>query len=160
MMMGTSDTTYAAPGITSAASAAAQQGTTKFTTTDAGGHLATTAYGPDDIANLNNQVTNINNNVNTLSANVAGLWQNVAALQGSVQRGYEGSAVAMATTGGYLPENKKFAVTANWGTFRGQNAFGAQGHLRINDHAIIHAGVGAGFRYGGVGGRAGMTLAW
>jgi hypothetical protein len=81
MMMGTSDTTYAAPGITSAASAAAQQGTTKFTTTDAGGHLATTAYGPDDIANLNNQVTNINNNVNTLSANVAGLWQKELASQ-------------------------------------------------------------------------------
>ena len=58
-------------------------------TTDAAGHLATANFSPQDITNLNSAVGNLN-------ANVAGLWQNVAALNQSIQRGYEGTAIAIA----------------------------------------------------------------
>ena len=147
IMLGTAANTYQAPGITSAASLASQVGVTKFTTTDAQGHLATSAFGPQDIAGL--------------QAGVLGLSQSVYDLGRSVQRGYEGTAVAVALGGAsYLPDHKWFSVTGNFGTFRGQYGLAAQAQLRVNDWMVVNAGVGAGLKYGGVAGRAGVTLAW
>jgi trimeric autotransporter adhesin len=59
-----------------------------------------------------------------------------------------------------LPSDKKFAVSANLGAFRGQSAFGGSAQVRISDNLVLNAGIGAGFREGGVGGRVGATLAW
>jgi hypothetical protein len=147
VMLGTAANTYQAPGITSAASLASQVGPTAFTTTDAAGHLATSNFGPQDIA--------------ALQSGVLGLSQSVTDLQGSVRRGYEGTAVAVALGGAsYLPENKWFAVTGNFGTFRGQYGLAAQAQLRVNDWMVVNAGVGAGLKHGGVAGRAGVTFAW
>ena len=79
----------------------------------------------------------------------------------SVKRGYEGTAVAVALGGAnFLPDNKRFAVTANFGTFRSQYALAVQGQLRVNDWVVVNGGVGAGFKQGGVAGRAGVTMAW
>jgi hypothetical protein len=91
---------------------------------------------------------------------VAGLQQSVGALQQSIQRSYEGTAIAIALAGSALPSDKQFAVSANWGTFRGQNAFSGSAQLRVNEYLVLNAGVGAGLREGGVGGRAGVTVAW
>ena len=147
IMLGTAANTYQAPGITSAASLASQVGVTKFTTTDAQGHLATSAFGPQDIAGL--------------QAGVLGLSQSVYDLGRSVQRGYEGTAVAVALGGAsYLPDHKWFSVTGNFGTFRGQYGLAAQAQMRVNDWMVVNAGIGAGLKYGGVAGRAGVTLAW
>jgi trimeric autotransporter adhesin len=46
MAFGTASNTYRMPGITSAASLAAQSGSTSFVTTDANGNLAATSFGP------------------------------------------------------------------------------------------------------------------
>jgi hypothetical protein len=160
MMFGNDATTYAAPGITSAASLAAQTGPTKFVTSDAGGHLATSPFGPADIAGLASGIAGLNNSVANLNANVAGLWQNVGALRQGIQRGYEGTAIAIALAGAALPDNKTFAISGNFGTFRGQNAFGAQALVRVNEMLVLNGGIGVGFRQGGVGGRVGAMLAW
>jgi hypothetical protein len=32
--------------------------------------------------------------------------------------------------------------------------------LRVSNNVVLNAGVGAGFAQGGVGGRAGVTVAW
>ena len=147
IMLGTAANIYQAPGITSAASLASQVGVTKFTTTDAQGHLATWAFGPQDIQGL--------------QAGVLGLSQSVYSLGRGVQRGYEGTAVAVALGGAsYLPDNKFFSVTGNFGNFRGQYGLAAQAQLRLNEWAVVNAGIGAGLKYGGVAGRAGVTLAW
>ncbi|MDR3463637.1 MAG: hypothetical protein P4L76_15105 [Beijerinckiaceae bacterium] len=139
VLVGNAANTYTLPGIASAASLAAQSGATKFVTTDAGGNLASSAYGPNDIASLNS---------------------NVAALQSSVRRAYEGTAIAIALAGSALPADKLYAISANYGTFRGENGFGAVGQLRISDNVIASGGIGAGLARGGVGGRAGVTVAW
>src|SRR5258708_5877903 len=56
-----------------------------------------------------------------MSANVTALQQNVALLNENMQHGlnqaYEGTAVAIAMSGSALPDNKRFAVTSNWGKF-------------------------------------------
>jgi autotransporter adhesin len=50
--LGSSGSTYTLAGIGSAASAAAQSGPTRFTTSDAAGNLALSDFGPGDIAQL------------------------------------------------------------------------------------------------------------
>ena len=139
MAIGTGGTTYYMPGITSSASLAAQSGPTYFTTTDSSGHLASSVYGPQDIANL---------------------YGDVNSLHSQIVKAYDGSAVAIALGGGLMPEGKKFAITANYGNYNGYSAFGAVGYVRITDNIYVNGGVGVGFEGGGVGGRIGATFAW
>ena len=53
-----------------------------------------------------------------------------------------------------------FAISTNWGTFRGQNAMSLGAQMRLNQYVVLNGGVAAGFAQGGVGGRAGVTVAW
>ncbi len=139
------------PGITSAASLAAQSGPTSLVTTDAFGNLAAASFSPQSISGLQN--------------NVAVLQGNVATLQTQVRQAFEGTAVAIALGGSALPSDKKFAVSANWGTFRGENAMSLGAQMRLNQYVVLNGGVAAGFAQGGVGGRAGadrrmVTAGW
>ena len=109
------------------------------------------------------RILNLSNLAN-LSANVTSLQQNVALLQENLQHGlnqaYEGSAVAIAMSGSALPDSKRFAITTNWGNFRGTNAMSLIAQARISDNVVANAGFAGGFQYGGVGTRAGLTFAW
>ena len=80
--------------------------------------------------------------------------------QRGIRRGYEGTAVALAATAPYLPDNKQFAISAHWGDFRGQNALGTAVAFRVNPNLVVDGGIAVGTRYAGVGGRAGATWAW
>jgi hypothetical protein len=153
MMFGTATATYTMPGITSAASLAAQSGPLKFVTSDANGNLAVSNFSAPDVTNLSNNITNLQTNVTALQANVA-------TLQTDVRKGFEGTAVAIALGGGYLPDNKRFAISTNWGTFRGENAASFVAHVRVNDFMVVNGGFASGFQHGGLGGRAGATFAW
>lgn len=112
------------------------------------------------ITALDNNVSGLNNSVNNLGAQVGGLWQNMSAVKQGVQRGYEGTAVALAAAPAMLSQGKKFAIATNWGGFRGQNAFGASALVRVHDNVILNAGIGVGLQYSGVGGRAGALFEW
>jgi hypothetical protein len=133
-------------GITSAASLAAQVGPTSLVTTDAFGNLAATSFNPQSISSLQD--------------NVAILQGNVATLQTQVKQAFEGTAVAIAMTGNALPSDKRFAISTNWGTFRGQNAMSLGAQMRLSEYVVLNGGIAAGFAQGGVGGRAGLTVAW
>ena len=139
MVFGTAANTYTAPGITSAASLAAQTGPTRLVTSDAGGNLAT--------ADPNSVVMN------------SSAFQN---LQSDVRQNTEGTAIAIALGGAaaILPEDKTFAASMNWGNFQGQNALGFGGVGRVNDNWFLNAGIGVGMNQGTTGGRAGVTYAW
>jgi autotransporter adhesin len=71
----------------------------------------------------------------------------------------EGTAIAMSMAGATLPAGKTYAISAGWGTYRGEQGFSASGLVRLSDHAYASAGIGLGSR-GSVGARAGVTLAW
>jgi hypothetical protein len=144
--IGTASNTYRMPGIASAASLAAQSGPTSFVTTDANGNLATSSFNPGAIA--------------TLQSDVSLLQTNVATLQTQMKQAFEGTAIAIAMGGSALPSDKKFAISTNWGTFRGQNAASVLAQMRVTDNIVINGGVAMGFAQGGVGGRAGVTFAW
>ena len=149
-MFGTATNTYTMPGVASAASLAAQTGSLSFVTSDAGGNLATLSSGSiasvASVAALDGRVTNLENNVKTLNYDV--------------RKAFEGAAVAIAMGGSALPDNKKFAISANWGNFSGENAFGGVAQVRISNNFVANAAIGAGFARGGVGGRVGGTFAW
>ena len=91
---------------------------------------------------------------------VAVLQSNVTTLQGQMRQAFEGTAIAIAMGGGTLPDNKKFAISTNWGTFRGENAMSLTGLVRVSENVVLNGGFGAGFQQGGVAGRAGVTVAW
>ena len=138
MVFGTATNTYTAPGITSAASKAAQSGTTQFVTSDNSGNLATT-------------------DGSSLVANSAAFQQ----LQTDVQRNTEGIAMAIALGGGaILPPCKNAAITVNAGVFERETAVGISGAARLDDNISANLGVGVGCNQGTVGGRAGFTVAW
>jgi trimeric autotransporter adhesin len=149
--------TYRMPGISSAASLAAQSGPTAFVTTDASGNLAASNFGPQNIAGLTANVATLQQGFNTLQQGFNMLQEN---LQHGLNQAYEGTAVAIALSGSALPDTKRFAVTTNWGNFRGTNAMSFIAQARISDNIVANAAIASGFQYGGVGTRAGMTFAW
>jgi trimeric autotransporter adhesin len=92
------------------------------------------------------------------------LQRGVNALQQNLQQGlhqvFEGTAIAIAMSGSALPSDKRFAVTTNWGNFRGTNAMSLVAQARVSDNVVANAGFAGGFQYGGYGTRAGLTFAW
>jgi len=146
--IGTGSNTYTLAGINSAASLAAQSGTLRVVTTDAAGNLASAAFptggggGPD------------------LSGSVATLMSEVGTLQNQVKQAFEGTAIVIALGGDTLPADKRFAISTNWGNFRGENAMSLSAHFRVDNYIVLNAGFAAGFAQGGVGTRAGVTFAW
>jgi hypothetical protein len=147
---GTASNTYTLAGITSAASLAAQTGPVSIVTSDGAGNLATLSSASiasvASVAALDGRVTNLENNVRSLN--------------NDVRKAFEGAAVAIAMGGAALPDNKRFAISANWGNFSGENAFGGVAQMRISNNFVANAAIGAGFNRGGVGGRVGGTFAW
>jgi hypothetical protein len=160
VVIGNTQNTYTLAGLPSAASRAAQTGSTNFVTSDAGGNLALSDFGPANIATLNNQVASLDGRVGSLESRVGGLEANVASLHRGLQRSYEGTAIALAMAGVTLPNDKNFAISGNWGTFRGENGFAATAVARITNNLYAHGGVGFGADHNSVGGRAGVTFAW
>ncbi|MEA2912761.1 MAG: trimeric autotransporter adhesin, partial [Bradyrhizobium sp.] len=146
MAIGTASNTYRMAGIASAASLAAQTGPTSFVTTDAAGHLATANFSVPNISGLQNDVSV--------------LQGNVATLQTQMRQAFEGTAIAIAMGGAALPSDKRFAISTNWGTFRGENAMSLGAQMRLSEYVVVNGGIAAGFAQGGVGGRAGLTVAW
>jgi autotransporter adhesin len=96
----------------------------------------------------------------TDAVNVSQLNASVASLNSGLTRAYEGTAIAMALSGGFIPDNKRYAIAVNWGGYHGTSAFGAIGLFRISDNLVIDGGVGVGVTKGDVGGRVGLTYAW
>lgn len=142
MMLGAAANTYAAPGINSAASLAAQQGATKFVSSDAAGRLATTAYGPNDIARLDASVNNVANGLNTLGNAVAIGFANINQnMQSLERRAYQGVAVSGAMPTLHMPSAPgKTSVSARTGVYRGQAAFGAAFMHRLDTRLPIAVG--------------------
>jgi hypothetical protein len=98
--------------------------------------------------------------INTLAAGYIGHNQEIGALRQGIQRGYEGAAVAIANSAPALSRDRKFGISAKFGTFRGQNALGAMAQVRVSDNVVINGSIGGGLRYGGFGGGVGGMIEW
>lgn len=152
--IGTSGQTYTLAGLPSSQSAASQSGPTGFVTTDAAGNLAAANYGPANLDAMSNRIGN-------LEGSVAGLQATTLRLQRDMRTALQGTAVALSLAGAILPEGKTYAVSANFGAYHGESAFGATGTVRINDKLFASAGIGmATSGRSNVGARGGVTMAW
>jgi hypothetical protein len=77
-----------------------------------------------------------------------------------MKQAFEGTAIAIAMGGSVLPSDKRFAISTNYGNFRGQNALSLGAQFRLTDYAVANLAVAGGFQQGGVGSRVGVTFAW
>src|SRR5215471_13649825 len=148
VVIGTASNTYTAPGITSAASRAAQSGPLQVVTTDANGNLASDGGA-------------LFNNINILNSQMARITQNLDQLNHDVKRLNGGVAMAMSLGGVYLPEHQRFAIHTDVGFYNGAQAIAVQGIARINQTFTANGGVAYDMTgYGGVGGRVGISAGW
>ena len=99
---------------------------------------------------VDNSLNTMGAQIGSLQQNVGSLQQNVSTLQQDVRRGYEGTAVAIASTGPTISRDTKFGISGKWGSFRGQNAVGFMAQARLNNNIVFNASVGAGLNYGAV----------
>jgi hypothetical protein len=129
----------------------------------ANGAAATATGSQSNATGTNATATGAGSLANGAAATATGTLS-IALLQENLQHGlnqaYEGTAIAIAMGGAALPDNKRFAVTTNWGNFRGTNAMSLVAQMRISPNVVANAGFAGGFQYGGVGSRAGLTFAW
>jgi autotransporter adhesin len=112
----------------------AQTGRTTFVTADGGGNLGTSFIGPDDLIRQDNRLR-------------------------------DGVALALAAGGSpSLQPGRRFAVSANFGTFDGAGAFAAGATALLMDtkqYSVVgNASVGVGFQTNVVGGRGGVSFQW
>ncbi|HYD15610.1 MAG TPA: YadA-like family protein [Hyphomicrobium sp.] len=144
MAIGSATQTYTFAGVTSAASTAAQTGPVSVVTTDANGNLAAVdlaSLGPSGGADLSKINSRLDEHDKKISKNT------------------EGVAIALAMAGvPTLTAAEKFAMSANWGTFEGENGFAGGAAIRLDSNIQVNGGIG----FGGdtVGGRAGVRIGW
>ena len=72
----------------------------------------------------------------------------------------EGTAVALALGGIYLPKDKDNAINMRFGHFEGESALAAAGAFRINENWWADFGVAYGLRHNQLGYSGGVTFSW
>jgi trimeric autotransporter adhesin len=155
--IGNAGNTYTLAGIASQASTAAQSGATNFVTTDAGGNLAASTYGPSSITGLGNRIDSVQSQVNTLEAKTDAMQRYAVQTRKEARQGVA-MAIAMATAP--MPSAPgKTTWASNGATYRGEWAGGLAVAHRLPICCVPMA-VTAGVAYGGdnaVGVRAGLA---
>ena len=145
-VFGTLSNTYSMPGLPLPASNAAQFGATRVVTTDGFGNLGSVPFTSLGLAS---------------SSDLATLSVTVDHLRRLVRRANTGVSMAFALAGvpTLLPD-KKFALSANWGTFDNENGAALSGALRMYHDMQFNASFAYGFRENVPGGRAGVSYQW
>lgn len=112
------------------------------------------------ITGLDTRVTDNENDIASLDGRLGVLETGLSEVNGRIDQAFEGTAMALAMASAGLPGDKNYAMSLNWGTFEGENAFAGTAHARINENVILSGGIGYGAAQHTVGGRAGVTVAW
>lgn len=101
-------------------------------------------------------------NVSQLSSVASGIASQIGGLQSQINVANSGVAMAMAMQGGFLPDNKRFAVAANYGTFAGENALGLTGLYRLTGSIVVSGSMGLApvNNTTDFGGRVGVQYSW
>jgi trimeric autotransporter adhesin len=125
-MMGTVSTTYTTPGITSAASKAAQGSPTHIVTSNAGGDLAAHTFSELGLA-TSGDVSILQGQINSLARRDDKLAEGIAA------------SVALAQP--ILRSGQHFGMTAGWGGYDSANAVGFSAAGVLADNYFVPAAV-------------------
>ena len=151
-VFGTATNTYTTPGITSAASKAAQGAPTHFVTSNAAGDLA--AHTPAELGLASS------NDFGALQSQINRLGRRDEELA-------DGIAIALALAQPIFQPGQTFAMRAGWGNFDGNDAVGVtvagvigRGYWGPTSAVVLDGGIGTGTSEGVVAGRAGITFGW
>ena len=109
---------------------------------------------PTDAVN----VSQLNDTQTVLQGQIDKLETRTSQLEQGLKRTKGGVAMAMAMAGSNLPDNKRFGLGMNVGTYAGQYAMSVSSHLRLNNTFVVSSSVA--YQDGQVGGRAGLMAAW
>jgi hypothetical protein len=137
-VFGTDSNTYTLAGLTSAESRSFQSGPTQLVTTDADGNLA--SDGGSTLASINRELHQHDRQIDENTEGVA-------------------IALAMAGVPTLLPA-ERFAWSANWGAFQGENGFAGGFAARLDSTVQFNGGIGLGANERTVGGRLGVRVGW
>lgn len=139
IVLGTATNTYTMPGVTSAASQAAQVGPTQVMTTDAYGNIAS-----------------VNVDLNQMSSDISGLRRSTAELR---KESRQGIAAAMAMSSAPTPSTPgKTAWATNVATFKGEMATSFSLAHRFDTAIPVSFNASVGYAPGGAAGvRMGMS---
>lgn len=167
-VFGNAANTYTAPGISSAASSAAQTGSVGVVTSDAAGNLASRSildFGlvtEDLFDSLADRVGDNTGRIEHLENRVDRNTARIRDVQNQVDDNTEGIAMTAALTGvpAIVPHGKSGIVAINYGTYGGENGVAAGGAVRLVNDFYGKAGIAVGLGRGNVGGRAGFAWAW
>ena len=152
--IGNGSNTYTLGGIGSAQSAAAQNGETRFVTSDAAGNLATSGYGPSTIAGLGSRLDSAEGRLGGVESRVGALESRTNALsQYSTETRREarqGVATALAMPTASMPSAPgRTTWVLNSATYRGEWAGGAALSHRLP--TAVPLAINVGYAYGGDG---------
>jgi hypothetical protein len=141
----------------SSASKAAQVGPTHPVTSDALGNLAVAGTFPASASANNLDSTNA-----SLGFDPNGVFNaRLSQLSRQIAKAYTGTAMAFAMSAApTLMPGKKFALSANWGTFQGTNGTALTGAMRIARDVQFNAAFAYGLRENMSAGRAGLSYQW
>jgi autotransporter adhesin len=151
--VGNSTTTVTMAGLGSAASAAAQTGTTKFVTGDSLGNLAYSTFSTADIANLQKSVADLTGQFSTISTQIEGLGRRAREADGGI-------AAAMALGGTMLLPDTSVSVSFNLATYRGEQGFSGAVVAKVRENVWVSGGIGGSTVKRSTGGRVGISFGW
>ena len=77
-----------------------------------------------------------------------------------IDKASDGVAVAIAMGGGFLSDNKKAALWANYGNFQGRSALAFEGYARLDNNWIIGGSIGYSLDQQTIGTRVGIGYQW
>ena len=159
MAIGTAASTYTLAGLPSAASLAAQAAPTIRDHGCKRQLSAASPFGPDSIGALNSRIDGLGSRVDALNSRVDGSAASVPAPRGRSARS-RAARSRWRRPGRPCPTARISPSRPTGARSRGETGFAATGVARLSDNVFVHAGVGFGTNRGGVGGRAGVTVAW
>jgi autotransporter adhesin len=129
MMLGTSTSTYTLAGL------AAPVGSTRFVTTDSGGNLAYSQFGPDSIATLGGSITSLSSEIGQTRTEARA-----------------GTALALATAGlRYDDRAGKLSLAGGFGHFKGQSGLALGLGYNTSEDFRMNAAVSATTGQGDIG---------
>jgi hypothetical protein len=102
----------------------------------------------------------VDSQVSTVNTNIAGLTNAVNQAFKDIDRTTQGVAMAMAMGGGFLDDNHKFSMWADWATFEGYSAFAATGYARVNRDVILTGSLPWQPQSSEIGTRLGVGIQW
>lgn len=153
VVLGSTSTTYTMAGLGSAASTAAQSGTTKIVTGDSFGNLAYSTFTTADIANLQKSVADLTSEFSNINTQIEGLGQRARQADGGI-------AAAMALGGTMLLPDTSVSVSFNLATYRGEQGFSGSVVARVRENVWISGGIGGSTVKRSTGGRVGVSFGW